>query len=660
MPLSLDDLRKTTSSGRKDKRRYIVPQLLENSEDFKLCDDFCRYFAQLANDKRTQKDFSEQYLTERAGGDFKLSRGLITAMLRYYGWEGQTFSDKIGPDEVARLQEIGLTNSSNLRLALYDYVNEAPLNGFAGASAWERAETLDLFGAGLGLEPKQVEELLWLDSEENMRLMLRRRKDGELFRPPTPQEVARQYNRLAIETLLYNSSEVVFGLGQILPAQLIKKIGFFSKEFRIPYDIEYNSAGEIQLRLYGPSEAFGSPTKHGERLARLAFIVLSLANKIGDPEVERVETTETFSGPRTSILDEKPSRNAKKTAPKKTVTSSPLRSALAVVHLRDKLYYFDLLSFAHTLRRFDEPDTPDSESIVAGSNGPRPDHQIRETRAAYTVSERAKSEDEFDSSVEARFYAEFAALEREGQTAGWQLEREPEALAVPEENLIFIPDFALRRGKRRVWLEIIGFWTLAYRARKLEKLEKLKRRGGYDLLLATAEELKADFKDAPFPIIFYKNSLKPTDLLALLNRQYADFEERLAGAHKERDNISERLSAEGLIIEAELYRLLGCYNKSELLGVLQKTGLASEDNKSAIYLEGFGICSVSYLTQTTVKINQIIKEAAGQHLTPEQVGARLIEAGVRVDNGRVEALIERLPGFRINRQSLFEVFVEKL
>ncbi|MEI6046255.1 MAG: DUF790 family protein, partial [Chloroflexota bacterium] len=467
MPLAMDDLRKTTVS-RKDKRRFVVPQLLETADDLELCADFCRYFAQLTQKQRTQKDYSEQYLTERAGGDFKLVRGLTTAFLRFYSWEGQVFTDKVGPEEYARLQKFDLLNPSALRLALYDYVNSALMNGFAGASAWERSETLDLFAAGMGLKPEQIEELLWLDGEENARLTLRRRKDGELFRPPTAAEVARHYNRLAIETLLYNSSEIIFGLGQALPALLIKRIGYLSKVYHIPYDLEYNALGEIQLRLYGPAEAFGPPTKHGERLASLAFAILALDRKLADPTAARSlrEEAEAYSGPHTTILEAKPIKTRSGTK-----LATPVRTAIAQIYLRDKLYHFDLLSFAHTFRRLDE-----EEEANTGTG-----NEVREAQVVYKPVEKNHPENDFDSSVEESFYAEFKALGREGQTTGWQLEREPEALAVPEENLLFIPDFALSRGKRRVWLEIIGFWTPAYRIRKLEKLEKLKRRGGFDL-----------------------------------------------------------------------------------------------------------------------------------------------------------------------------------
>lgn len=652
MPLSLDDLRKSTTANRKDKRRYVVPQLLENSEETSLCEDFCRYFAQIAQDGRTQKDFSEQYLTERATGDFKLARGLITAMLRYYSWESQTFSDKLAMAEVERLQEIGLSNPSTLRLALYDYVNQSPMSGFAGSTEWERADTLDLFAAGIGFEPDKVEELLWLDAEENAKLKLRRRKDGELFRVPDGAEVARHYNRLAIETLLYNSTEINFNLGQNLPVALMKRIGYFCKDLRIPYDLEYNSVGEIQLRLYGPAEAFGPPTKHGEKLARLAFIVLALSKKAISGEWLEGGEGESYEGPRTTILDEKPAKTTKKSSTKKGEKASPIRSAIASVVLRDKLYHFDLQNYAHTFARPEETEEIATEATAETPAIATP-NAIRETKASYSVTS------DFDSSVEARFYEEFSALEREGQTTGWQLEREPEAVAVPEENLLFIPDFGLRRGKRRVLLEIIGFWTPAYRARKLEKLEKLKRRGGFDLLLGVAQELKTDFKDAPFPLLFYKNSLKPTELLALLNRHYADLEERLSEAHKGLDRIGPELTAQGFIPETALYKLLGSYSKSELLNALQKTGLSNEENKTGLYIESYGFCATNYLVKATVELGKALQGAPNQKLAPEEVAASLQAANLKIDAGRIEALITRLPGFKVNRQSLFEVFVEK-
>ncbi|MEI6043432.1 MAG: hypothetical protein WCS37_03465, partial [Chloroflexota bacterium] len=60
-----------------------------------------------------------------------------------------------------------------------------------------------------------------------------------------------------------------------------------------------------------------------------------------------------------------------------------------------------------------------------------------------------------------------------------------------------------------------------------------------------------------------------------------------------------------------------------------------------------------------VKLGQALQKAPGQRLTPEEATLQLERAGVKVGEGGIEPLLARLPGFRINRQSLFEVFVEK-
>src|SRR5690348_11331397 len=123
MPLSLDDLRKTTAYGRKNKLRKVTPTLIESAQEREMVGDFCRYFGELVKFDKRQRDFSEQYLTERAGGDFKLARGLISALMGFYTWEAETFAEKLNKKDWALMQELGLVTASGLRLALYDYIN---------------------------------------------------------------------------------------------------------------------------------------------------------------------------------------------------------------------------------------------------------------------------------------------------------------------------------------------------------------------------------------------------------------------------------------------------------------------------------------------------------------------------------------------------------
>ena len=102
----------------------------------------------------------------------------------------------------------------------------------------------------------------------------------------------------------------------------------------------------------------------------------------------------------------------------------------------------------------------------------------------------------FDSSIEQSFSASFVSLASSQGCQRLAFERKPEPLLLPAS--IFIPDFALTRGPRRIYVEILGFWTPSYRERKIQKLQQLLGRD--DLLLAIPVEAKDAFASivAPF------------------------------------------------------------------------------------------------------------------------------------------------------------------
>ena len=104
-------------------------------------------------------------------------------------------------------------------------------------------------------------------------MKLRTRKDGHSFQPPTDADLIREYNRMAVETLLFNSSEIVFSFSS-LPGVLVKRIGFLSKVLHVPYDLEYECVGRGTLAFIWSSRSFWGPTKYGESLAALTFKTL--------------------------------------------------------------------------------------------------------------------------------------------------------------------------------------------------------------------------------------------------------------------------------------------------------------------------------------------------------------------------------------------------
>ena len=103
----------------------------------------------------------------------------------------------------------------------------------------------------------------------------------------------------------------------------------------------------------------------------------------------------------------------------------------------------------------------------------------------------------YDSSVEEKFAQSFASL---GDT-GWTLKREPEPLLTdpsPKTGIrhIVIPDFSFERvgERRKVYLEIVGFWTPEYLTRKLEKLSLLPKET-VDIMIAMDADLICSSED---------------------------------------------------------------------------------------------------------------------------------------------------------------------
>ena len=79
---------------------------------------------------------------------------------------------------------------------------------------------------------------------------------------------------------------------------------------------------------------------------------------------------------------------------------------------------------------------------------------------AIVISITAKSGSSFDSTVEEKF-----AIKFQQSRTGWTLIREPDPIILDNDKA-FIPDFMFERYGRRIYLEIVGFWTTGiYRAK---------------------------------------------------------------------------------------------------------------------------------------------------------------------------------------------------
>ncbi len=136
----------------------------------------------------------------------------------------------------------------------------------------------------------------------------------------------------------------------------------------------------------------------------------------------------------------------------------------------------------------------------------------------------------FDSSVEEKFANKF-----EQSANGWKLIREPDPLIV-SNGRAFIPDFMFQKYDKKIYLEIVGFWTKDYLQRKIQKLMDIVSNKEIDLFVAVNEELVCSkgiiYSDniSQDRIISYKNDSVPIkSLLNYLKSIDQEMTEKYAG-----------------------------------------------------------------------------------------------------------------------------------
>ncbi len=129
----------------------------------------------------------------------------------------------------------------------------------------------------------------------------------------------------------------------------------------------------------------------------------------------------------------------------------------------------------------------------------------------------------YDSIVEQDFATQFQGLK-----TGWQLKREPEP--VPAGKQVIIPDFSLEKEGIKVYMEIVGFWTLEYLLRKMEKLKKIEA----NMLVAVNENLACEKvtdlqKNAQINIIYYHDKIPLAPVLRYLEAAFQNVQATQTG-----------------------------------------------------------------------------------------------------------------------------------
>jgi predicted nuclease of restriction endonuclease-like RecB superfamily len=640
MRLALADIKKTIS--RRSGITRLTPYLLRSGELAREIEALIALYDEWAG--RARAGFPLDRAAELIG-DYRLARCLTNCLAEDYEWRSPSWPGPANDDEAAALAGRELGSPGQLRLALYDWVNDHA-GGYLSAATRESA--LDACAAELGLRRATLDTLLVLDGDAQAVL----HRIGE--HPPTADTLARRYNQRAFESLLANAGSVEFivphDIGQTAGEPLgtvVKRLCFLARTMGVHYDLSFaddddtspparlaethspystNAVGEtdntgdgaaetleatgrpIRVLLYGPQEISAAPAAYGERLARLCRALLGYRRT-----PERAGTRAALAG-------------------------SGLRG-VAQVYLHGRPLPFAL-------------DDRLLKLLGAGTDAAQPDTiGIAETRVTY------------DSGLEAQFAGESAALERADAAHGWRLEREPEPLLVGET--ILVPDFALIRGMRRVYLEIAGYWRPGYRERKARKLSAL--RGRVALAIAAPESARGELGifEGVFPLLWYtRDHIRAHELIALLDHTYDDSAQRLAALNL--PQIAAAVATRGRVAPRESYALLHSYTRAELdaaLWALSGDGGNGSDGerRAPVWLDGLGLCDPTWLAEVAARAQAEVGGAPGGRLPLSELAAHLRKSDrllADLDEATVESLAHRA-GLRVARASIFaaEVFV---
>ena len=378
--------------------------------------------------------------------------------------------------ETSSTSTITIVDPPRIRKAVFE---ESSKRGFA-LTELERMEIADSVASRLHLSSHDVVlKTMWSDLDDNLIL--------DYFDAIDPEALVGWYNLSLMQTLLFNCTKLDFyisgGLNWKRVLRTVKRLGLM-------YYLQQPQQQENRIicSLEGPLSLFKLTDRYGTLLAKLLPSIIFSSDKKressgGDEwHLDAWIIRKTMDGRK--IYEFKISKNE-------------------IPELMTDPYS----SF---------PPSSITQKEVAGSSSLYNDYNI------------------FDSAVEEKFAKRFEQAE-----TGWRLTREPDPLVLSNGGA-FIPDFMFEKYDKKIYLEIVGFWTKEYLERKLQKLadifisaysRKKRNNNNYktDLLFIALNEDFACSKSSFSSIvpkeqlIFYKNDTVPVkpilDYLKSIDRE---------------------------------------------------------------------------------------------------------------------------------------------
>jgi len=409
--LTLQLLRVRTRNG------AIFPLFCTKEEDIELAKKIIHEFEQAWKNKEKKAALEDRISTieqSDAGSDYKLVRGLHALLERRCTFKSSDSNGDIGTNNTVINPIIA---PPRIRKAVFE---ESSKRGFA-LTELERREIADSVASKFHLPSYDfVLKTMWTDLDDNLIL--------EHFDTIGPEALVGWYNLSLMQTLLFNCTKLDFyisgGLNWKRVLRTVKRLGLMY-HLQQPQQHQQQE-NRIICSLEGPLSLFKLTDRYGTLLAKLLPSIIFPSDK----SRERGSYSDGGGGSGEWHLD---AWIVRKTMDGRKIFEFKISNNEVPQLLADPY-----LSFTHGFSN-EKEEVAKPPSLNYDNNS-------------------------FDSAVEEKFAKRFEQAE-----TGWRLMREPDPLVLSNGGA-FIPDFVFEKYDRKIYLEIVGFWTKEYLERKLQKL----------------------------------------------------------------------------------------------------------------------------------------------------------------------------------------------
>ena len=322
---------------------------------------------------------------------------------------------------------------------------------------------------------KTIEKIMWSDLEENTIL--------DDYYPIDPRELLFNYNISIIQTLLFNCLRMEIKINSV------KSVGFLWKDLlrnikrmglmywlEINSDTIENSKSNIVCKVEGAMNILKLTEKYGNSIAKLVPLIIKASDWNIKANILRV----SGGGNKMIYIFEFSDQSYPN-----------MISSKVLKEIQDNQH--NLINLKKILKEKRDKILVVENNILLGKN-----NQFLNNKLYFDDIDKPS----YDSNIERIFAQKFELFD-----TGWAIEREPEPL-LTKFKTAFILDFILSKYGAKVLVEIVGFWTVEYLERKLEKIkhviENYNNEDFYMILIINNENL-AIYENQKFSFLNIQN-----------------------------------------------------------------------------------------------------------------------------------------------------------